>query len=276
MHRWRVREASSATTPVAALSWNPAGLASLDAPEVDLALAAISARGTFANRVDSNGLLDDAQGVVPEGAVAFPFQQRRLVFAAACSPTARLPGRGRIGMRLARLVRPTESPRTGRGSSCSGRPRVSARSLGSRVSVGGSLSLLWNHNELSAPYIFQTQAPLVGLKTMLDVEASGTGWGASLGAVVKASRNGDGRCVVAVADDIDDAWRRRWRRLGAVRGRSASRPTPRSRSSAAVRNSFPSMVAAAVTWEATAAHCGSRDSSSAGAGTTRSHRCPSR
>ena len=85
------------TTPVAALSWNPAGLASLDQPEVDVALAALSARGTFANRVDSNGFLRDAQGVVPDGAVAFPLQHgsvrgRRW----PAEPTERLPDRGSI------------------------------------------------------------------------------------------------------------------------------------------------------------------------------------
>lgn len=60
------------TTPVSALSWNPAGPASLEAPELEVALAAVRARGTFTNRVDSDGRLREASGVVPDGAVAFP------------------------------------------------------------------------------------------------------------------------------------------------------------------------------------------------------------
>ena len=68
-------------TPVEALSRNPAGLTSVDAPEFDVAFATLSARGRFTNRVDSNGSLSDASGMVPDGAIAFPFRNRSLVVA---------------------------------------------------------------------------------------------------------------------------------------------------------------------------------------------------
>ena len=177
-----------ATTPVAALSWNPAGLASIEAPEADVALAAISARGTFTNRVDSNGVLGNARGVVPEGAAAFPFRQRRIVVAAGVLTDGAIAGSWRY-----RDVPGAAGATYGLATHRSGvvvlRPTagVGAR-LGSRVSVGGSVSMLWNRNELSAPYIFQTQAPLVGLKTMLDVEGERNRLGRSLGAVVKPRR----------------------------------------------------------------------------------------
>ena len=238
------------TTPVAALSWNPAGLASLDQPEVDIALAALSARGTFANRVDSNGLLRDAQGVVPDGAVAFPLQHGRFVVAGGLLADGAIAGSWQY-----RDVPGAAGATYGLATHRSGvivlRPTagLGAR-LGSRVSVGGSVSMLWNHNELSSPYIFQTQAPLVGLKTMLDVEASGTGWSASLGAVVKPAKTfsaavswRSSTTLTTKGQATGDAWAQ-----FAAAGIAAD---SKFEYSAAVRNSFPSMVAAAAEWQAT-------------------------
>ncbi|MGH9371663.1 MAG: OmpP1/FadL family transporter, partial [Vicinamibacterales bacterium] len=236
------------TTPVAALSWNPAGLASIDAPEFDVAFATLSARGTFTNRVDSNGLLRDAHGMVPDGTIAFPFRDRPIVFAGGVVTDGAIAGSWRYqdapgvagasyGLATHRsavvVLRPTAA--------------VGAR-LGSRLAIGGSLSMLWNRNELRAPYIFQTQAPLVGLKTLLDVHATGTGWSGSLGAIAKPHRS-----VTAGA-----AWRSQttlttkgqatgdaWAQFAAL-GVGADSTFEYA---AAVRNSFPSMFAAGGAWE---------------------------
>ena len=164
------------STPVAALSWNPAGLASTDTPEFDVALATLQARGKFTNRVDSTGLLSDASGIVPDGAVAFPLRQRHFVVAGGLLTDGALAGSWNF-----------HDPPGAAGASCglvthqSGvvvlRPTAAvAVRVNPRFSVGGSVSMAWNRNELNAPYIFQTQAPLVGLKTLLDVHASGIGW----------------------------------------------------------------------------------------------------
>jgi long-chain fatty acid transport protein len=44
-----------------------------------------------------------------------------------------------------------------------------------RLSLGASVSAVWNRNNLVAPYIFQTQATLRSVKTLLDLETEG--WG---------------------------------------------------------------------------------------------------
>src|SRR6185436_13869813 len=135
------------------------------------------------------GSLNDASGVVPDGAVAFPFRNRSLVIAGGLLTDGALAGSwsykdapGAAGA--------TYGLETHRSGVVVLRPTAGAGArLGSWLSVGGSVSMLWNHNELKAPYIFQTQAPLVGLKTLLDVHASGTGWSGSLGAIARPHRH---------------------------------------------------------------------------------------
>jgi long-subunit fatty acid transport protein len=238
------------TTPVSALSWNPAGLASLEEPEFDIAFASIHARGKFTNRVDSNGLLRDASGVVPDGAIAFPLRQRSLVVAGGLLTDGAIagswnyqdaPGAAGATYGLAEhrsgvvVLRPTAG--------------VGAR-LGSRFAVGGSVSMLWNRNELTAPYIFQTQAPLVGLKTLLDVHATGTGWSGSVGATARPHRKVQAgvawrsrTTLTTRGQATGDAWAQ-FKALGVAADSTFEY-------SAAVRNSFPAMFAAGGSWEVT-------------------------
>lgn len=251
------REASLASsdgvlgaTPVAALSWNPAGLVEVEAPEFDVALATLQARGRFTNRVDSDGALSDASGIVPDGAIAFPFRHRAFVVgggiltdgALAGSWTFRdAPGAAGASYGLA----------THRSGVIVLRPTAGAAArLGSRLAVGGSISMLWNRNELNAPYIFQTQAPLVGLKTLLDVHASGTGWSGSLGAVARPHRTvtagvawRSGTTLTTRGTATGDAWAQ-FAALGVAADSTFEY-------SAAVQNAFPSMLSAGGAWQAT-------------------------
>lgn len=251
------REASMASadgvlgsTPVAALSWNPAGLVAIEAPEFDVALATLQARGRFTNRVDSNGLLSDASGIVPDGAVAFPFRRRSIVVAGGLLTDGALAGswnfRDAPGAAGA-----TYGLATHRSGVVVLRPTAGiAARLGPRFAVGGSLSMLWNRNELNAPYIFQTQAPLVGLKTLLDVRATGTGWSGSLGAIAKPHRTVTAgvawrsqTTLTTRGTATGDAWAQ-FAALGVAADSTFEY-------SAAVKNSFPSMLSAGGAWEAT-------------------------
>jgi long-subunit fatty acid transport protein len=238
------------TLPIDAVAWNPAGLALFETPDLDVGIAALGARGSFANRVDANGSLTDARGVIPEGAFAMPLGGTPFVFGAGLIADGAVAGSWRYqdvpgaagatyGLAVHRsgvlVLRPTVG--------------VGAR-LNSRVAVGGSLSLVWNRNDLEAPYIFQTQAPLVGLKTLLDIHTTGTGWGSSLGAVVMPHRSvtagvawRSGTRLTTEGTASGDAWAQ----FAAV-GVAADSTFEYS---AAVRNAFPSMLAAGARWEIT-------------------------
>jgi len=61
-------------------------------------------------------------------------------------------------------------------------------SFGSKFSWGATVGADYNTNTLQAPYIFQTQPQLAGLKTLLDLHTSGVGWNASLGALAHPTR----------------------------------------------------------------------------------------
>jgi long-chain fatty acid transport protein len=238
------------TAPLDAVAWNPAGLALFEAPDLDVGIAALGARGTFANRVDANGGLTDARGVIPEGAFAFPVHGGRLVIGAGVVADGAVAGSWRY-QDVPGAAGATYGLSIHRSGVLVVRPTVGAGArLGSRVAVGGSLSLLWNRNELQAPYIFQTQAPLVGLKTLLDVHASGTGWSGSLGGIVKPHRSvmagvawRSGTRLTTEGRATGDAWAQ----FAAV-GVAADATFEYD---AAVRNAFPTMFAAGARWEVT-------------------------
>jgi long-subunit fatty acid transport protein len=62
-----------------------------------------------------------------------------------------------------------------------------ARSLGTKWMAGVTLGLIYNTNNLNAPYIFQQQTHLAGLKVLLHLNAAGVGWNGSAGVGWKPS-----------------------------------------------------------------------------------------
>ena len=53
-----------------------------------------------------------------------------------------------------------------------------------KLSLGASFGAIYNANSLHGPCIFQSQPRLAGLKTLLDLQASGVGWNGTFGAVI--------------------------------------------------------------------------------------------
>lgn len=56
-----------------------------------------------------------------------------------------------------------------------------ARTLGPKWSAGATLGIVYNQNDLHAPYIFQQQPQLAGLKILLDLTTRGYGWNGAAG-----------------------------------------------------------------------------------------------
>jgi long-subunit fatty acid transport protein len=57
-------------------------------------------------------------------------------------------------------------------------------SVSPRLALGATIGADYNQNTLEAPYIFQQQPVLAGLKTLLNLHTSGMGWNTSVGAIV--------------------------------------------------------------------------------------------
>jgi long-subunit fatty acid transport protein len=57
--------------------------------------------------------------------------------------------------------------------------------ISDKFSIGASIGLVYNDNTLIAPYIFQTQPALAGLKTLLNLQTDGYGFDGTVGALWK-------------------------------------------------------------------------------------------
>jgi long-chain fatty acid transport protein len=171
-----------------ALAANPAGLSALGARTLDLTLTTVAPRGSFSNSVNNNAHLDGTPGVLPYGAFGMPVRHSRVTWAVGFLPDLMsvadwhyvdAPGVAGASYGLQEQHSAIIAGRAVTGLGIAVAPRLS---------LGVSLGVDYNTNTLIAPYIFQSQPTLAGLKTLLTLRTSGYGWNGSVGALVRASR----------------------------------------------------------------------------------------
>jgi long-chain fatty acid transport protein len=179
---------ASSTDVVDALAANPAGLAVLRGKNLDLAVDSVFARGSFSNSVNNNAPLATDPGVLPYGAFGMPIGHSKFSF-----------GVGAMSELLANSDwRYVDAPGTA-GATYGLQEQKSAidavrfagglgYAVNSRLSLGVTVGAVYNSNSYDAPYIFQSQPQLAGLKTLLDMHTNGVGWNASFGALAQATR----------------------------------------------------------------------------------------
>jgi long-chain fatty acid transport protein len=168
--------------PLEAVEGNPAGLAGLHSRTLDASGLALFANGSFANSVDTHGTLRSFAGAIPYGAYGTPLGHSRFAAAAAVTPEFLMRAAwhytdppGTAGVTYG--IQKNESQFVAlRGSTSL------AFAIDPKWSVGASLGFVYNKNTLNAPYIFQQQPQLAGLKVLLDLETTGFGWNGSAGA----------------------------------------------------------------------------------------------
>jgi long-chain fatty acid transport protein len=237
----------SSNGPLDALATNPAGLTTLAGPTADLSVTAEFARGTFSNSVNTNAPLDTAPGAIPYGAFGMPVGKSRFTFAVGETPEL---------MSVANW-RYVDAPGVA-GATYGLQQQKSAilaiRSvagvgvyLGPKLSIGASFGADYNSNTLDAPYIFQSQPIVKGLKTLLDLNTSGYGWNTSVGALIRPSRT----------VQINVAWKSRTivNSTGSASGNLAAQAAalgiparPDFNYTAAVHNVLPQSVIAGANW----------------------------
>ena len=119
--------------------------------------------------------------------------------------------------------------------------------VNSRISLGVSFGADYNSNTLQAPYIFQSQPVVKGLKTLLDLRTDGFGFNGSAGALIRLS----GSTQVSVAWKSKTTIESTGSAAGnlgqqfAVLGLAAR---PDFHYSATVRNVLPQSVTAGLAW----------------------------
>jgi long-chain fatty acid transport protein len=170
-----------------ALAANPAGLTTLEQPTLDLGMTLGAAQGEFRNRANGESSLRNSWGAIPDAAFGLPLGQSRFTAALGLLTDAALRGRWSY----------FDTPGGADGGTSYGRqnhhsdvlllraPLAVAWELNPYVSLGGSVALLYNENNIQVPYIFQNHPALNGFKTLLDLSTSGFGWNGQAGLLVR-------------------------------------------------------------------------------------------
>lgn len=172
---------TSVGSPLDAVEGNPANLAGIAGPALDLAAVGVFASGRFQNAANSDGRLNGVAGAMPYGAFAAPVGHGPWVASVAFTPDLLMranwryvdaPGTAGASYGLQNQEDEIIALRSSVGV---------GRSFGTRWSAGVTLGAVYNRNNLNAPYIFQQQPQLAGLKVLLNLQTEGVGWNGSAG-----------------------------------------------------------------------------------------------
>ncbi len=166
-------ETAAAHSPLEALSANPAALGETERTAVDVGLFAGFADGEFHNDANPGGASFSETGVLPTGAISTSFGPLR--FGLAFYPKANLRADWEYRDALGGLGGATTyGNQTQKSEILLLRTALGAAwRINETLSIGASVGLLYNRNQLDAPYIFQSQPVLKGVKTRLNLETDG-------------------------------------------------------------------------------------------------------
>lgn len=168
-----------------AMQSNPAGLSTIKNPQLQLGLGGAVPVGEFSNVANSGADLDDSFGAWPEIAFAFPLADTPVTLGLAFIPDAALGGEwsyvdapGGIGGTTSYGFQEHRSEITALRMAFAASIEVTET-----LSFGAGVGLVYNRNQLHAPYIFQTF--LSGFKTLLDLKTDGFGINGNFGLVYR-------------------------------------------------------------------------------------------
>src|SRR5579864_1468198 len=171
-----------------ALAANPAGLTSLSGRTLDLSVSLILPRGSFSNSVNNSAHLSQTPGALPYGAFGMPIRHSRFSFGVGFAPDLMSVGNWHYvdapGVAGATYGLQQQKSAILAGRAMAGMGVV----INPKLSLGFTVGADYNSNTLDAPYVFQQQPVLQGLKTLLDLQTTGYGWNGSVGAVIRPSR----------------------------------------------------------------------------------------
>ncbi len=169
-------------TALDAVEGNPAGLAGAETRLLDVSAVGLYAGGSFSNATNHNAKLTGVAGALPYGAFVTPLgHAHHWAASAAVTPEILMRANwhyndapGTAGVTYGYQQQETQiiAVRSSLGL---------ARTLGQHWTAGATLGLVYNQNDLHAPYIFQQNPQLQGLKVLLGLTTRGYGWNGSAG-----------------------------------------------------------------------------------------------
>jgi long-subunit fatty acid transport protein len=240
---------ASSTNVVDALSTNPAGLSYLRGRNLNLDVDAVFARGSFENASNADAPMGNSPGVVPFGAFGMPIGKSRFSFGLGMTPEllsrgdwhyVDAPGVAGASYGLQKQFSEIYALRYSAGVGFA---------VNSRLSIGATFGADYNSNRLDAPYIFQSQPALAGLKTLLDMHTTGYGWNESVGVLARPTKKlqaGLAWKSRTVIDSTGNASGDAYAQFAALGVNAPSNFTY----NAQVRNVLPQSVGASLAWQA--------------------------
>lgn len=178
-----------AEEPLAAMTGNPAYLGSQKEASVQIGLTGLLVDADYSNTVAPDNEADSGPGFVPDIAVVYPIDGSKLTLGGTITTQSALkadyrfpdpPGTLGVTYGVQRHKSEYIALKSAFGM---------AYNLGDSVSLGGSVGITYNRNRLKAPYIFQSQPVLKGLKALTSLDTDGIGVNASLGVDYRPSDN---------------------------------------------------------------------------------------
>ena len=174
-------------TALEAMQANPAGLSTVKNPQLQFGLGSAMAKGKFSNAANTDAKIDESFSVWPEAAVAFPLGSTPVTLGFAFVPDAALGGEwnyvdapGGIGGTTSYGFQEHRSEITALRTAFAASVEITES-----LSFGAGVGLVYNQNQLHAPYVFQNYPGLQGFKTLLDLKTDGFGVNGTLGLVYR-------------------------------------------------------------------------------------------
>ena len=174
-------DVTGGTSPIDALTNNPASLASFSKPAAGLSLTYSQSDGAFSNAFNSHESMRES-GIKPAVGLAVPIASGVTLgfgFVPDIAVRARwnlfdVPGGADGGTSYGKRAYDSEIIALRTAAAISWQATET-------LAVGASVGAVYNENRLHAPYTFQNQATLRTVKTLLDLNTSGVGWGIQTG-----------------------------------------------------------------------------------------------
>jgi long-subunit fatty acid transport protein len=239
-----------AADPLSAMTENAAGLGFLTQPEIDLGAVGGLFQGSFSKPGVSSGSLDESLQALPDGAIGIPLKNWPVTFGLSVAPQSGLLANWHYN----------DPPGGLNGTTSYGYQQDqseilllrsalgAAVKINSRLSFGASIGLLYNQNELVAPYIFQNLQPATvnGAKTLLNLNTTGFGGDATAGMIFRATTNlqfGVNYQSESIINSSGGASGDPYAQFGIQPGPLAFHYD------AEVKNKFPQLVSAGASWQ---------------------------
>lgn len=235
-----------------ALQSNPAGLSAIKHTQLQLGLGAALANGKFSNSANPDADLKNGFGVWPEAAIAFPLGATPVTLGLGFVPDAALGGEWNYVDAPGGINNTTYGFQEHRSEITALRTTLAASvEITETLSFGAGVGLVYNRNQLHAPYIFQTYPALQGFKTLLDLKTDGFGANGTFGLLYRPSEKISIGLSYQTSTHINSDGDANGNAGVQLANMGLGGAQPDFHYNAEVDNVFPQMISAGLSWQIT-------------------------